>query len=208
MIAVAVVLIGLLDVPLIYEPGQPVVVHAQPFESAPPVARLTSAGIARGDGSCSWKRDLNDASVARGCTHTESAYEVPAIAVFERRGGWFRIALDDDARSFGWVTGAPETFHSVADLLGSGTRLTYLTGHWDRRLYATPAGTASVVPQSERDIPYQARESRVIDGRLWLRIDVLDQVCGDRDPRVVRSGWVPAQGPNGESWAWFHSRGC
>jgi hypothetical protein len=162
----------------------------------------------RRDTTCPWRRDSDAGLPARGCIYTESGYEVPALAVFERRGGWFRIAIDDDARSFGWVQGAEDSFHSLADLLATGARLTYLTARWDRRLYVTPGGTASVLPPSDQNVPYEGRESRLIDGRLWLRIDVLDQVCGDRQPRVLRSGWVPAQAANGEAWAWFHSRGC
>ena len=60
----------------------------------------------------------------------------------------------------------------------------------------------------------QARRERaradlaVVQERLWLHVEILDEVCGNQDPRVIDTGWVPAQSPAGTQWAWFWSRGC
>ncbi len=43
---------------------------------------------------------------------------------------------------------------------------------------------------------------------VYLHVEILDEVCGNQDPRVIDTGWVPAQSPAGAQWAWFWSRGC
>jgi hypothetical protein len=57
--------------------------------------------------------------------------------VFERRDGWVRIALDNDATRFGWVRES-DPFHAIVDLLAGDSRLTYLTPTWDGTLYESP----------------------------------------------------------------------
>jgi hypothetical protein len=201
-------------------PVNPVPVYASPSSSAAVIAHLDTSGISLTDGtrSCEWIRDLDVPTSPRGCVFTESDYEIPSLAVLERRNGWVRIALDNDATRFGWVRES-EQFHALADLLGSDTRLTYLTARWDRTLYESPGSTAPgrggrTARTSDKSVrgngeaPYRAIGRAVVDGRLWLRVEILDEVCGDQDPRVIDIGWVPAQSPAGTQWAWFWSRGC
>jgi hypothetical protein len=212
MVALAAVLVGLMQFPSIYpdgQSGQVISVHAQPSPTATVVARLTSHGIEQATSACTWSRVLDRRRAPRGCLFAESDYEVPALGVFETSGDWCRIALDNDASGFGWVP-CKGVFHSLADLLGSATRLTYLTPDWDRTTFATPGARTGTrhARSADDEVPYRARGHRMMNGRLWLHVDVLDAVCAAAEPRVLFSGWVPAQGPRGEVWAWFWSRGC
>lgn len=216
---------GLLDFAAIYpelEPGaatRTMSAHATASATAAVIAQLDHKGIRLAgahDYSCRWKRDLDLTQPPRACVFAESGYEIPALAVFGAEGQWLRIALG--ASQFGWVQ-AGSGYHSLPDLLATSERLTYLAAEWDGRLYGEP-GTAGelVLPPEQRrrkddptrtdPVPYKALAHTVVAGRLWLKVEILDEVCGERDPRVLHTGWVPAQSPSGELWAWFYSRGC
>jgi hypothetical protein len=150
---------------------------------------------------------------------TESDYEIPSLAAFERRDGWVRIALDNDATRFGWVRESDQ-FHAIVDLLAGESRLTYLTPTWDGTLYESPGftprgrnarttpGTSGTIVRGNAEVPYRAIGRAVVEERLWLHVEILDKVCGNQDSRVIDTGWVPAQSPAGTQWAWFWSRGC
>jgi hypothetical protein len=201
-------------------PVDAVPVHQTPATSAAIVAHLDTSGISLADGtrSCEWIRDLDVPTRPRGCVFTESDYEIPSLAVFDRQSGWVRIALDVNATRFGWVQEQTQ-FHALADLLGSDARLTYFTATWDRTLYESPGPAASArggrtARTSDRSVrgngeaPYRAIGRAVVEGHLWLHVEILDEVCGNQDPRVIDTGWIPAQSPAGAQWAWFWSRGC
>ncbi len=218
-------LTGLLDYPAIYadsEPGvaaQVLKVHERASNGTRVVAQLDRKGIRLADAGeyfCTWTRDLDVSKAATACVFTESGYEIPALAVFGADGQWYRIALDDS--HFGWVQQAAG-YHSLADLLASSERLTYLTPAWDGRLYDAPGkGATLVLPRERRrsrndpaqtdTVPYRALDHTMVAGRLWIKVEILDEVCGERDPHVLYTGWVPAQSPSGELLMWFHSRGC
>jgi len=201
-------------------PVQSVDVRINPSMESAVIARLDGKGISSPDGSkrfCEWTADHDVAAAPGGCIYAESGYESPSVAVFERQGKWLRIALDNSATRFGWVLGEG-AFHSLADLLRIG-RLTYLTARWNRRLYDAPdakaiaaGGRISRLSAGSTDAdfqqPYRAVRIVVVEGRLWLRVEVLDELCGAQEPRVIDTGWVPAQSAAGEQWAWFWSRGC
>ena len=217
-------LVGLWDVPGLRSAPDVAVksvdVHVNPSTAAAVIARLDAEGISSADGSkrfCNWEADHDVAAPPRGCIYAESGYEIPAIAIFERQGEWLRIALDNSATRFGWVK-SDDKFHPLAGLLGA-SRLTYLTARWNRRLYDAPDAKAIAaggrvarlsVESTHTDFqqPYQAVGTVVVEGRLWLRVELLDAVCVPQEPRVIDTGWVPAQSARGEQWAWFWSRGC
>jgi hypothetical protein len=195
-------------------------VYRTPAMSAAIVAHLDTSGISLADGtrSCEWIRDLDVPARPRGCVFTESDYEIPSLAVFERQSGWVRVSLDVNATSFGWVQEKGQ-FHTLAELLSGEYRLTYLNGGWDHILYDAPGSAGSAragqagrpsekLGRGNGENPYRAIGHTFVQGRLWLHVEILDQVCGDQDPRVIASGWVPAQSPAGLQWAWFWSRGC
>ena len=200
--------------------GDLVSIFANPSTNSPVVARLDREGILSADGStrlCRWIRDLDVPAAARGCIFTESDYEIPALAVFAQQGNWLRIALDDKATRFGWVQQRGE-FHPLPELIG-GEKLTYLAAAWDRTMYdspgsgvsapgARPARLSENAARVTREVPYRAIGHLVLQGRLWLHVELLDEVCGAQDPRVVDTGWVPAESAAGVQWAWFWSRGC
>jgi len=218
------VLVGLWDFPGIMGdaagPVDLVTVHLNPSMSAAVVAHLDKEGISLAGAatrSCRWIRDLDLPASPRGCIFTESGYEIPSLAVFDRQGGWLRIALDDRATRYGWVQERGQ-FHALADLL-AGNRSTYLMAAWDRTLYESPssgapalgrrtARTSGKPPNANAEVPYRAIGHVFMQGRLWLHVEILDEVCGGQDPRVIDTGWVPAQSPVGAQWAWFWSRGC
>lgn len=214
-------IIGLWDVPSL-QPDQtatsPVPVRSDPSPTAPVVATLDDRGITPAGAAaltCSWTRDLEQPAAPRGCRFTESGYEIGAVAVFEQRNGWLRLAVDDEAARFGWIAPGGE-FHSLVDLLATD-QLTYMTRAWDRLLYAAPGdGPASprraIIPPNPSgttaEVSYRPIEHAVVGDRLWLRVELIDGVCVVSDPKVVDTGWVPAQSPSGDLWAWFWSRGC
>ena len=203
-------------------PAESVDVRVNPSTGAAVIARLDEKGISSADGSkrfCSWAgdHDFGDPVPPRGCIYAESGYEIASVVVFEQQGKWLRIALDNSATRFGWVM-ADDAFHPLSDLLRIG-RLTYLTPLWNRRLYDAPDTKADVAGSRVSRLsaratngdftqPYRAVRTVVVQGRLWLRVELLDEVCNVDEPRVIDTGWVPAQSATGEQWAWFWSRGC
>ena len=54
------------------------------------------------------------------------------------------------------------------------------------------------------------RETRQVDGMLWLRIDVHSTgACSSDGPdRVLASGWIPAYTSTNDLTMWFYARGC
>jgi hypothetical protein len=167
--------------------------------------------------SCIWIRDIDANREPSGCTFTESNYEVPSIAVFEADGNWYRIVIDVKNQNYGWVQ-SNAGYHSVVELLSSDERLTYFTSAWDGKIYqlasaSSPlvvnvkAGAKSTMPAA-LDTPYRLRRHVLIKVQLWLNVEILDEICGEAEPRVLYAGWVPTRSPTGVLWAWFHSRGC
>jgi hypothetical protein len=214
-------LAGLWDFPAIQPdaaaPAATVPAHAESSASSPVVARLDATGITPAGAaapSCTWERDLDRAAVAGGCIFTESGYEIPALAVFDRRGGWLKIAVENGATRFGWVE-ERGAFHSIVDLL-AGDHLNHMTPEWNRLVYdaprADPTNSRTARGTDNDDAgayrPYRPLGYTFVDGRLWLHVELLDAVCRAAEPVVIDTGWVPAQSPNGNPWAWFSSRGC
>ena len=175
-------------------PVDAVPVYMSPSSSAAVVAHLDTSGIslAGGTRSCEWIRDLDVPTRPRGCVFTESDYEIPSLAAFERRDGWVRIALDNDATRFGWVRDSDQ-FHAIVDLLAGESRLTYLAPTWDgartSRLVSRPGAAAhgpharlALLSEGTRKCPTEPLAAPVQE-RLWLHVEILDEVCGNQDPR-------------------------
>ena len=83
-------------------------------------------------------------------------------------------------------------------LLGSDERLTYFTSAWDGKIYElasvssrlvvnVKAGAKSTMPAA-LDTPYQLRGYVLIKGQLWRNVEILDEVCGEAEPRVLYAG--------------------
>ena len=210
-------------------------VRAQPSAASPVVATIDTRGIAvAGTHRCLWRGAMpgmapeGRAAAPEGraaapepapklpqCPHWESGYEIPALVVFETRaGGWYRIAVDRTATRFGWLR-SEEKFHALESLFASDEHLTFLTERWPRTLHDRPGGgTTTRVAQQPRPegqsgdtTPYRALRHARVAGELWIEVEVLDQVCGASDPRVIARGWIPARVP-GALLVWYHSRGC
>lgn len=209
-------LIGLLEMPLIYElleragtrgpQPAPLRIHREPTETSRVVATLDHRGIARAGGArCVWEG-------APACRYREAEYEVPALAVFEVRApAWYRVAVDPAERQFGWIRSA-ERFHTLDSLVASEERLTHLTAAWNGRLHEAPGVGPGrlVVPKAKRkaEQPYRALRHTRVGGRLWIEVALLDAVCDGGEERVIATGWVSAKTPAGVPVAWFWSRGC
>jgi hypothetical protein len=140
----------------------------------------------------------------------EYSYEAPAAIVLERRDRWFKVRLSDGA---GWLyAAAHDEFHSLEALLANG--LTYLTVDFDGRLMKTAGSAMPAAGEQElglgRDTPVRAIDFRLVDGDLWVHVEVLSgSICTSIDPpTVTRRGWLPAHNAGGQPNIWFYSRGC
>jgi hypothetical protein len=140
----------------------------------------------------------------------EIDYEVPAVVVWRDANPWYLVSTHDSVRGWielpdgGSVTLIPQLFEN---------RLTYLTPAWDGRLFAAPDSSAEVTRAGGRDGDSEAsvevRESRMVDGTLWLRVALHDRSpCeGTTPPRYVADGWVKAW-TGARNTVWYYSRGC
>lgn len=144
----------------------------------------------------------------------EWSYENPALAVFGYAHGgggyWYKIRLTHPER-YGWINARTIfKFHPISSLLTHS--LSYLTGTWDRVVYADPHSSTSgtTLAVTDQQIPVEVASSANIDGALWLLVVVLaESPCvSERTPAVIGSGWVPVANPKGQLNAWFFSRGC
>jgi hypothetical protein len=116
----------------------------------------------------------------------------PEVAVFERRPGWFQVALRrdewrDEPRA--WIEDAQAwRFHAFE----SDTE----REAFENRLFGREHSSVRLI------------ESRKVGEALWLHIEVMSHTMYESldPPTVVAAGWVPAHGPAGESIVWFYSR--
>ena len=214
-------MIGLLELPWIYQsnPDEPQTVsgYAQPAAESAVLAILDRQGVRTpaGDRVCGWVRDLDrQAGAPEGCEFLEAGYEVPAVPVSAAAGDdWYRIQIAGLSESFVWVR-SRHRFHSLVELLAGGEHLTYLDlRRFDLWLHAEPGGSRTrlqhpAVAQGAREIPYELLAYVISEGRLWLHVRVLDQVCHAADPIEVARGWVAAKTTAGDPQAWYWSRGC
>jgi len=215
-------LVGLLDFAPIYEQSvaQRLEAFVRPSPTAQHLAEIDGRGIRLFDTqtySCVWIRDIDANQAPSGCTFTESNYEVPSIAVFEADGNWYRLVIDAKNQQYGWVQ-SNAGYHPLVELLSSDERLTHFTSVWDGKVYQLASESSPLVVNMKegakstrpaaQGTPYRVRSNVLIKGQLWLNVEILDEVCGEAEPRVLYTGWVPARSPTGVLWAWFDSRGC
>lgn len=140
----------------------------------------------------------------------EVGYEEVALVVWRMADPWYLVATRDTIR--GWIRRPDSaTVIPLGELLPN--RLSYLTAAWDGTVRSEPGATATVVQGITRDdrneTPATVEESRLIGGRLWLRVSVLaTSPCeGVEPPAVAATGWIPAYA-GGKVTAWYYSRGC
>jgi hypothetical protein len=123
-----------------------------------------------------------------------SAKTPPDIVVFDRRPGWFQVALNrDDWRKEPrvWIQDATVwRFHEVA---GEAERERLAEEAWGRE---------------HRDV--RVVGFRDVVGVLWLEIESLSHTsCTSSEPPTVKArGWIPAHAPSREPTVWFAARGC
>lgn len=138
----------------------------------------------------------------------EHAYEESAAVVYGVEGAWLLVGMRDGGRT--WLPRGIGEFLPLEPLLRE--RLTHLTDAWDGTLRFAPDAAAtpeSLPPRDAGDGAYPVRllGTRVVDGALWLEVEVLDRVCEAGDPQPVAKGWLRAW-RDGTPTVWFHSRGC
>lgn len=140
----------------------------------------------------------------------EHGYEEASAVVYgiADEGRWLLVGLRDSGRA--WMRRDAGELLPIEALLRD--RLTHLTEDWDRSLRFAPH--AGSTPQAVRglardadDVPARLLGTRVVDGRLWLEVEVLDRICEGDTPEIVAYGWVPAW-TGGKPTMWFYSRGC
>lgn len=195
-------LIGLLDLPGLFGPGE----SGGPQAAQPivPLALYPSADTA---GESIAKLDDPWAVQTR-----EYSYEAPAAVVLEQQSNAYRIALKNGAT--GWVAAADAgRFMGLADLLPGS--LAYLTPAWDGGLWTLQqlAGVGHWHRLRLKDAGAEAaivvEEVRNTSAGPWLRIGIYDgEVCAGPEPPIRWRGWIPAYSEAGRLTAWFHSRGC
>jgi hypothetical protein len=144
----------------------------------------------------------------------EWSYEQLGASVFgyhyDGDHSWYQLRVLSSGQ-LGWMRGSgDERFHALSELLSES--LTYMTGEWNKLVYATAAdaSTASELAVEGDEIPVAVAGSAMIERELWLLVVVLaDSVCSSTDaPRVQRAGWVPAYSATDTLNIWFYSRGC
>ena len=90
-------------------------------------------------------------------------------------------------------------------------RLTYLTEARDGTVHFEPDAASSRVPVPSLGDAGEALAAllgtRMVDGALWLEIEVLDRICEADTARTVARGWIRAW-TDGKPTMWFYSRGC
>ena len=143
----------------------------------------------------------------------ESGYEIPAAIVYERRGAWFRIRLQDGSA---WIRrGNQKEFLAYPEVLHKGP---HTLQSRDGTLRATPGRSGRVVPPSpgwkallDRQLTIQFLGFRRVGNDLWLHIRLAAKPlgCGQTYEGVTDAeGWIPAYHVDRTPSAWFSSRGC
>jgi hypothetical protein len=171
------------------------------------IGTVTSDGmqLSASADSCKWV-----GSEEEMCPTWESGYEQPALAALATEpGGWVKVITSQKGNA-GWVR-SDEGFAPLAELL-SADRLTYVTPDWDGKIYPDPSAAAFTrfaAPSAEqREVHFKTLDTQVLDGKLWLKIQLISNPCSEEEVRELATGWIPAEAPDGAVWAWFYSRGC
>ena len=204
--------IGLLTLPEVFSPEcapftpLPVTIYDQPSGAA--------AGTIEAGGPTAASDGCREVSVRQGQRRRELptreyTYEAPAAVVLEQRNGWFRIRLSDGSA---WIAPSPRhKFHDLAMLFKEGESITATTAGFKSQLRREPNGAAFGDVLKEYD-PLVVKEVRLVDGREWLRVEVLSHSPCDGniniEPHAIATGWLPAHDTAGGPTVWFYSRGC
>lgn len=201
------VLIGLLELPTIFGPGEVggIVQAPQPkavavFDSPDANAPVTARPIK--------PQDLD---------YQEIGYEQGAAVVYEERPGWYRIGLAPAGgvgKRSGWVkAGDAGAYAPLEQLLVA--RMTYLNEHWSGDLWDAPEAGSAVQhsplkhAEGRQEYSVEVRETRLIDRGLWLKVALhKSDPCEGGQSEVAAEGWVPAYSKEGQLVIWYHSRGC
>ncbi len=137
----------------------------------------------------------------------ELGYEEIALIAGDRRGDAVSVFLGD---GWAWMRpGVDAVFHPIEALLPE--RLGYLTESFDGRLCDSPVAAdcrALADAASADDAIVRVLASRRVEGRLWLEVELHDNVCEVDEPALRARGWLPALDRQ-QRWAvWYYSRGC
>ncbi len=198
-----------------------IVIRDKPSSDGEAIGWIDGGGVIGSDGTevCSWHEWFPQGksympfvcgSVPEIMEENEGlpVYETATEKSSQASVSWYRIIINP-AGKLGWIsTKAP--FIKLSKLLGKSTKvMTFLTPKWDRMLYAAPGGKAKRFRGKSNGYTYQAQDQKVIDGRLWIKLNVVITPCDDGKPeRTIASGWVPAFDKNGGLQLWLYSRGC
>jgi hypothetical protein len=116
------------------------------------------------------------------------------IVVFDRRPGWFQVALQRDnweTEPKVWIQNA--TVWQFHELASEAERERLTREAWGREY------------QDVRVV-----QTREVAGILWLDVEMLSHTgCSSSEPPTVKArGWIPAHATSGEPTVWFSARGC
>lgn len=133
--------------------------------------------------------------------------DIAAAVVYERRGGWFRIALQSGS---GWIQRKDaKSFLPYPDLLRA--RLAHTRENWDGRLFTAP-GTSGTAISLNGEVHVEYLGSRRVGDELWIHLrwgtnrceSPTDAGAAVKGPSPV-SGWTRAYRPNGAPSVWFYN---
>lgn len=151
--------------------------------------------------------------VARGADDLETrehGYEEVSAVVYDSKTGWYGVRCRGADRLAWLAVSEAGQYRPLEELVQHG--LAYLTAQWNRVLYQKPHRSAAShrvrVETSEPDIT--VADTAMVDEELWLLVIVYGEgrCTADEPGPVLDAGWTPAHTRNGDSTAWFHSRGC
>jgi hypothetical protein len=179
------------------------------------IGTLDRKGLRGSTGECEWRFwwvDHEEYANRPRCGDVVEIQEdneaIPVYGVIQAKDGAraFRIIAGADA-SEGWISsGAP--FHTLEALITDKDKLTYLTHHWDKKLYSKPDGKARTLRSKRTEHTYEPLEHRWVGDLLWIRVKVITTLCDDDKEQTLGTGWVRAFRDDGSLVAWFYSRGC
>ncbi len=183
----------------------------EPSETAPATGAIRLAE--RQNQGCELVLRRRGYSVDEELPSQESVYEIPAAVVYERRDRWFRIAVP---RGSAWIEREnADSFRPYPQILVQ--RLSYLRKDWDGLLRRSANAKAPALPLpagwNERlsgEIGIQVLRFSREDNDDWIRVRLVTERCGDKSATALKAieGWVPAHRADGQTTAWFHSKGC
>ncbi len=165
----------------------------------------------------------------------EYEYEVRGTLVFGEKPTGELLLKKQDGNTV-WQS-MPKARVKTFEQIFADDKLTFLTQHWDAKIYYDATKTADYsqrqafrLPDRKMQKPTSSHpygeardvkvlEKKTIEGELWLKVKLVQETgCTSKTGEPVFAkhpitgkdveGWVPLKNDKGELNFWFYSRGC